>query len=152
MSAPASYDLNAIFDALQVRLNGLETGDDLGGVAVTTTAYAEVVGNVQVPAIVLELDDMTYDLEMGSGADGISIVATCLIQNVNASGAQRALRTFMSRNVSAGVAKLKAVIDADPTLGGLVSYVQFGMVRRVGTLTYDSVDYLGAELILEVIS
>lgn len=152
MSAPADYDLNAIFDALAVKLHGLDTGDDIGGAAVTTTAYAEVVGNIQVPAIVLELDDITYDLAMGNGADGISVVATCLIQTSDAKNAQRALRTFMSRKVTAGVARLKAAIDADPTLGGLVSYVQFGTVRRIGTLTYDDVDYLGAELIFEVMS
>jgi hypothetical protein len=89
---------------------------------------------------------------MQNGADGISVVATCLIQNVDASGAQQALRTFMSRQETAGVARLKAVLDDDPTLGGLVSYVQFSTVRRIGTLTYDGVDYLGAELIIEVMS
>lgn len=152
MSAPATYDLNAIFDAMAERLDGLETGQEIGGQAQTVTAYSEVTGNVQAPAVVLELDDITYDLDMGNGADGISVVATCLIQNVEAAGAQRALRTFMSRAEDAGVARLKAVMDEDPTLGGLVSYVQFSTVRRIGTLTYDGVDYLGAELIFEVMS
>lgn len=152
MSAPASYDLNAIFDALAEKLNGLETGQEIGGQGQTLTAYSEVVGNIQAPAIVLELDDVAYDLTMQNGADGISVVATCLIQNVDASGAQRALRTFMSRAEAAGVGRLKAVLDEDTTLGGLVSYVQFSGVRRVGTLTYDGVDYLGAELIIEVMS
>jgi hypothetical protein len=152
VSAPATYDLNAIFDALRERLDGLETGQELAGVAQTVTAYSEVVGNIQAPALVLELDDIAYDLTMQNGADGISVVATCLIQNVDASGAQQALRTFMSRQETAGVARLKAVLDDDPTLGGLVSYVQFSTVRRIGTLTYDGVDYLGAELIIEVMS
>jgi hypothetical protein len=152
VSAPATYDLNAIFDAIADLMNGLETGVKLDGRAQIITAYSEVLGNVQAPAIVLELEDVTYDLAMGNGADGISIVATCLIQTADTKTAQRALRTFMSRQETAGVARLKAVMDEDTTLGGLVSFVQFGTVRRIGTLTYDGVDYLGAELIFEVMS
>lgn len=152
MSAPASYDLNAIFDAMAAVFNGAETGADLNGNAQTVTAYSEVVGSLQVPAVVLELDDIAWDENMGDGADGIQIAATVLVQTADAKTAQREMRTFLSRMPTAGVARLKALLEANPTLGGLVSYAVMGQARRIGTITYDGVDYLGAELIIGVMS
>lgn len=147
-----AYDLNEIFDACARTFNGLDTGDDLNGQSRTVTGYAEVVGNIQVPAVVLELDDITFDLEMGDGADGLSIMATVLVQTADAKSAQRALRAFLSRKPTAGVARLKAALEANPTLDGTVSYAVLGTVRRIGNITYDGVDYLGAELVIEAVT
>ncbi len=152
MNAPAAYDLNAVVDAMVATFQGLETGDEIGGVPVSTYVYGEIVGNVQVPALLFELDDLTWDLSMGGGADGISIVGTMLIQNVDEALAQRAMRSALSRAPGATLGRIKAVLAEDQTLGGLVSYVHLAMARRIGTLTYDKVDYLGAELIFEVMS
>lgn len=152
MSAPAAYDLNQVFDALAATWHGLTTGDSFGGVAQKLSAYSEVVGQVTVPAVVLELDDLDWDLEMGDGADAFTIVATVLIKTQDTKSAQRDLRRFLSRSPGAGVAKLKASLKANQTLGGLVSYAQMTTVRRVGLINYDSVDYQGAELVIEVVS
>jgi hypothetical protein len=67
-------------------------------------------------------------------------------------GAQRALWRFLSRKESSGVARLKQALEADQTLGGLVSYAVMTNVRNIGIVTYNGVDYLGAELIIEVVS
>lgn len=155
MSAPAAYDLNAIFDALQALYNGLETGQDMAGQAQIMTAYPEVVGNVQPPAMILELDDIAFDQAMGGGMDVITIMATVLVQNVDTEGAQRQLRSFLSRAPGAGLVRIKAVLDGDgvdKTLGGLVSYVRMGQARQMGKITFDAVDYLGVALPLEVVS
>jgi hypothetical protein len=152
MSAPAEYDINEIFDALQARFMGMETGDEIDGQPLTLNAYAEVVGNVQAPAMVLELDDIAWDENMGSGADGLIIMATVLVQDVDSKGAQRALRAFLSRKPGAGLQRLKATLEEDVTLGGLVSYVHMGQARQVGRITYDGTDYMGVALPLEVVS
>jgi hypothetical protein len=150
VSAPASYNINEIFDALAALFNGLETGDEIGGVAQTITAYPEVVGDIQLPAMILELDDLNWDLNMQRGADGLVIMATILVQDVETRGAQRALRAFLSAD--SGIGRVKDTLEASHTLGGLVSYVQMGQARQIGRITYDQVDYMGVSLPLEVVS
>ena len=152
MSAPATYDLNEIFDALATLFDGYATGDEIGGQAQLIHAYAEVVGDVQTPAMVLELDDIAWDETMGGGQDVMTILATILVQDVDTKGAQRALRSFLSRKDTAGLARLKARLAEDETLGGLVSYVQMGQARQIGRITYDGVPYMGVALPLEVVS
>jgi hypothetical protein len=48
--------------------------------------------------------------------------------------------------------KIKAALEADQTLGGLVSYAHMTGVRRIGNVVYNDVAYLGAELPIEVMS
>lgn len=152
MSAPASYDLNQVFDALQARFDQLETGEDLAGQGQVITAYSEVVGNIQVPAMILELDEIGWDETMGGGEDRFIVMATILVQDVDTAGAQRALRSFLSRAPGAGLARVKARLAEDKTLGGLVSYVEMGAARQMGRITYDGADYMGVALPLEVVS
>jgi hypothetical protein len=152
MSAPADYDINEVFDALAALFNGLETGDEIGGEPVLINAYPEVVGNIDTPAMVLELDDIAWDETMGGGQDVLVVMATILVQDVDTKGAQRALRAFLSRKATAGMARVKARLATDPSLGGLVSYVQMGQARQVGRITYDQVEYMGVALPLEVVS
>lgn len=152
MSAPASYDLNEIFDALAEVWNGLETGDEFNGVAQVITAYSEVVGNIQAPAIVLELDDIAWDQTMGGGEDMFTILATILVKDIASGDAQRDLRSFLSRAPGAGFERIKAALAANKTLGGLVSYVEMGSARQMGKIPYDGVDYMGVALPLEVLS
>lgn len=148
----ANYDLNEILDALAAVFNGQETGDDYGGVAETISAYATVPGTLRVPAVVLELDDLDWDLAMGDGADGLQIVATVLVKTQETKGAQRALYAFLSRKPSSGHVRLKAALKADQTLDGLVSYLHMTTVRRIGLINYGGVDYQGAEIVIEGMS
>lgn len=148
--APASYDLNAVADALADVFDGVATGVTLGGVAQVVTAYADVPGTVAVPAVVLELDDIQYDLTMGAGMDEFTFLALLLVEYQDEQTAQRALRSFMSRD--GGFGKLKAALEADRTLGDLVSVAHMTGVRRIGVIEYGSAAYLGAEIPIEVTS
>jgi hypothetical protein len=152
VTAPASYDLNAVFDALQEIFDGLETGEDIGGLAQIISAYSEVVPSVQVPAIVLELDDIAWDQTMQAGSDEFTIMMTILVQDVASPEAQRVLRSFLSRAPGSGLARIKATLEASKNLGGLVSYIEMGSARQMGRITYDQVDYLGVAIPLEVVS
>lgn len=147
---PASYDLNAVADALAAIFDGVLTGDELNGVPVAVTAYADVPGTVEVPAVVLELDDIQYDMTMGAGMDEFTFMALLLVEYQDQSTAQRSLRSFMSRN--GGFGRLKAALEADQTLGGLVSVAHMTSVRRIGTVEYGEAAYLGAEIPIEVTS
>lgn len=146
------YDLNDIFDGLAAVFNGVYTGDTIGGVAITMEAHSEVPGQVDTPSIVLELDGQTFNINMGNGADSFNIVALVLLTDDDTQESQRALRSFLSRKSTSGLLRLQAALEADQTLGGLVSYAIMTGVRDVGHMIYGGVDYLGAELIIEVVS
>jgi hypothetical protein len=144
------YDLNAVFDELAAVFDGISTGMQVSGEPVTLTAYAEVPGQVSVPALVLELDELTWDVTMGRGSDSWTIVGTALVQFADQQDAQRALRAFLSAD--GGLGRLKAALQAEQSLSGLVSYAQLAAARRIGKITYNGVDYLGCELVIEVMS
>lgn len=148
----ANYDLNEILDALAAVFQDVTTGNQFGGVNETISAYADVPDEVVTPAVVLELDDLDWDQNMGGGADTFTILMTVLVQNADNQGAQRALRAFLSRKQTAGIARLKAALEEDKTLGGLVSFAHLARVRDIGKITYGDVDYLGADLVIEVMS
>lgn len=147
-----SYEIGEIMDALAGTFNGVATGDELAGVATTVSCQAEVPAQVSVPAVVLEIDDLDWDLNMGAGADGFTVLATVLVQVQDLAGAQREMWRFLSRRNTSGVARLKAALESNKTLNGLVSYAIFSRVRSIGTIKYNAVDYLGAELIIEIVS
>jgi hypothetical protein len=151
MSA-AEYDIGEVMDALAGIWDGLPTGDEVGGVPITLECKAEVVAQVDAPSIVLELDDQTWDLNMGHGADALGIVALVLVTYQDMDQAQRKLWSFLSRKPGSGLVRLKAALEADQTLGGLVSYAIMTGVRNIGIVTYGGVDYLGAEIPIEVMS
>lgn len=148
----ASYEIGEIMDALAATFDGVATGDVLAGVAQVISCAAEVPAQISVPAVVLEIDDLDWDLNMGAGADGFTVLATVLVQVQDLAGAQRELWRFLSRRSTAGVARLKAALVANQSLDGTVSYAVFSRVRSIGTIKYNSVDYLGAELIIEIVS
>ena len=144
------YEIEDVMDALAAVFNGVPTGDTIGGTAVTIEAHAEVVGQVEPPGIVLELDNQDFDLTMGHGSDSLSVVALLLVTYADMDNAQRLLWRFLSRGAGSGLFRVKAALEADQTLGGLVSYAIMSTVRNIGIITYNGVNYLGAELIIEV--
>lgn len=148
----ASYEIEQIMDALADIFDGVSTGDEVGGVPVTITCTADITGQFEPPAIILELDDQEFDLNMGSGADSLTITALALVQYQSMADAQRTLWRFLSRRQTSGIARLKAHLEENQTLGGLVSYAHMSMVRNIGIVTYGNVDYLGAEIVIEVVS
>lgn len=146
------YDLEEVMEALAALFNGVETGDEIGGVAITMECHADMTGQIEPPSILLEIDDLAWDLNMGRGADGFSVSALVLVTYQDMDQAQRLLWRFLSRKSTSGLMRIKAVLEADQTLGGLVSYAVLTTVRNIGTVNVNAVDYLGAELIIEVVS
>lgn len=148
----ASYDLNEILDALAAIFQDMSTGLEFGGVEEKLTAYADVTSEPTTPAIVLEVDDIVWDESMGGGADTFIVLATILVQAADTVGAQRAMRSFLSRKPTSGMFRIKTALEADRTLGGLVSYAHLARVRDIGQITYNDIRYLGADLVIEVMS
>jgi len=144
----ASYDLNAIADALAAVWRGLPTGVTIRGVAQKLSAQSEVTGTITAPGVVVEFDSLDWDNTMGRGSDNATFLVTLLIKGADSEGAQRALRSALSTGGTAG--RMKDALEADDTLGGLVSYAHLSNVRRTGTIEYGETGYIGAELVVEV--
>lgn len=151
MSA-AAYDIGEVMDALAATFHNVATGDVINSVPITLECYAEVPDQIQPPSIVLELDSQRFDLNMASGADSFNVVALALVQFADSDSAQRALWSFLSRKPTSGIFRMRTVLESNQTLNGLVSYAVMGNVRDTGLVTFNGVQYLGAEIVIEVMS
>ena len=146
----ASYDLDAIAEALAARFQGLPT-DVYGGESWTITANGSAPGTVSIPALVIELDDLSYDLSMGRGADSAVYLAYLLVSEADSSSGQKLVRRLLS---SGGVAtRIKDALNgqgADQSLGQLVDYAQMSGTRSIGSINYNGIGYQGAVLEIQV--
>jgi hypothetical protein len=143
----ADYDLNAIADALAATFQQLAMFR-VDSTDVPLNAYAEPVGVPTMPAIVMELDDLDWDIVMARGGDEFVFVATVLFSDADNVWGQRALRSALSTGGLAN--RMKDALEANQELGGQVSYAVMTGARRVGRFTYAGAEYIGAELVIEV--
>jgi hypothetical protein len=147
--AKANYDLNAIADALAATWSDMDT-QTVAGDMIPLSSYSEVPGVVNVPAIAIELDDINWDVSMGRGADSMSFLAYMIVSEVDSVDAQRLIRQALS---TAGLyERLKDTLEANQTLGGLVSYAVATGTRSIGRINYGGLDYQGATLEIVVMS
>jgi len=145
----ADYDLNEIADALRDRFQG-KAMFRVAGQDVPLNAYSEVVGDPPVPGLVLELDDVDWDITMDRGSDAFTFLAHVLLQEADSKSGQRILRSALS---TGGIGtRLKDALDQDKTLGGLVSYAELAGTRTIGTINYAGQQYIGAVLVIEVVA
>lgn len=146
----ATLDLNAIADALAAVFQGVDTSEDFSGQDVLITAQSEGAGVAYVPAVVLELDDLTYDLSMGQGAHGCVFIAHLAVSEADAVSGQRLIRSMLS--TGGLVDRLKDSLVDNQSLGGLVSYAHCPGTRSIGSINIGGVSYLGADLEIVVMS
>lgn len=149
------YDLDEIAEALAARFQGIPT-DTYGGEAWTITAFGSATGTVSIPALVIELDDLTYDQSMGRGADTAVFLAYLMVSEADSSSGQRLVRKLLS---SGGLAnRVKDALNGsgdpgevvDQSLGGLVDYAQMTGTRSIGSINYNGIGYQGATLEIQV--
>lgn len=145
----ADYDLNAIADAMRDLFQG-QIFLSVNGEGVPMNVFSEVEGQAAAPAMIIELDDVDYDLTFARGSDDFTFLVMVLLQSADSDGGQRTLRAALS---SGGVgSKIKDILESDKTLGGLVSYADMTGTRRIGVIQYSGLAYIGAELVIEVVA
>ena len=143
----ADYDLNAIADALADTWRDLPTGATYDSEPESISVYSEAQGVATVPAIVIELDDVSYDLTMGRGSDTATFLAYFLLSTADSPDAQRSLRAALS---SGGVVTRLVDKLVDNDFSAVASIVHMTGTRSIGNINYAGVDYLGATLEIEV--
>lgn len=141
------YDLNEVAEALAAVFNGVDAWV-IDGQMVEVLATSEAGGVANVPAAVLELDDIAWDVSMGNGADMATFLLYVIVGQADSSSGQRLVRQLLSRGGTA--TSLKEALVDNQTLSGLVSYAHMPGPRTIGTINYAGVAYQGATLEIEV--
>lgn len=130
--------LTELRDAIAVRLRSVP------GLRV----YPEIPDNPTIPAAVITLDNpaITYDLAYGTtGGHVYRLAIVLLVGRSTERVAQRRLDTYL-----AGDDALKAIVEADRTLGGLVYDVRLTEARNIAPVMLGDAQYLSAELSVEI--
>jgi hypothetical protein len=114
------------------------------------STYPLPPGQIEVPAVVVslpsgELGD--YSPVMDAGVMDLNLVVNVFVQWGDDDAAWDQLRPFVS---ATGAYSLFAAVNADPTLGGVVDSALVGTPTNFGSYTYGAVQYLGAEVPVEV--
>lgn len=122
----------------------------LASIITGLSVYDTIPGLVTTPAAIVapnpaELAD--YEQVMSSDLVLWYIRVVLLVSMVNLVSAQNAMDDLLSTTSDTSIT---AGFRADPTLGGQVEWAEVKTAQRYGTVTYNSVEYLGCELSIEV--
>lgn len=111
-------------------------------------AYATAPGQINVPAAVVTPGQplIDFDEAAGGGPDTYYLMIMVLVQLADNPLAQEQLDAYLPR----GAACVKTVVEADGTLGGIVSYTWVPRIADYGPVDWGGVTYLGAVFDVEV--
>lgn len=126
-------DDQAIRDALKTRLRTI-TG---------LSTYTYFPGSLNGPAAVIQRNVTNYDATMADGSDDWEYIATLMVPWADPKVAQAAMSKYLDRT---GATSIKAVIEAEDTLGGVVDFAVVKtaseeVIRTIGEVEYLAVDF-----------
>lgn len=135
---PSLYDIRAALRARLATVEGLRT-------------YGSVPESVNPPmAYVGLLESVEFDTAFARGADRWLIPVRVLVAKATDRAAQAKLDSYLA---GSGAASLKAAIEGDgANLGGNAHTVRVTGVRDYGVIEHGGVNYLGAELLVDIIA
>lgn len=108
---------------------------------------ASVPDNPKPPTAIIVPQGITFDLAMHRGTDEFDFSILLITGRMSERSAQNTLDSFCDPS---GTNSIKAAINADPTLGGVVSSARVTNMRNYGSLTVGDTDYLSAEFAVTV--
>lgn len=111
------------------------------------TAHARYPAVINSPAAVVVRRETTYDPTFDVGADH-TLAVRIFVSFANLPGAQDQMDDYCA---PAGERSIRAAIDVDPTLGGVVDACRVSTAEDERITTYGGIDYLTVDLVLEVI-
>jgi len=114
----------------------------------STEAYVRDIADVPV-AMVGGPDPLEYDKTFGRGHDDYTFPVMIFSSKVSDEESQENLDSYLDPY---GSKSLKAAIESDPTLGGVVDDLRVTEAREYGPQDINGVLYLGAVLIVSVMA
>ena len=114
------------------------------------SVYAFVPDSIEPPtALVGVMSSVDYDSTMSRGSDSYEIPLYLYVSRVDAELSQDSLDEFLA---GSGSSSIKQAIEGDSTLGGVVSSARVVEASNYGVYTINSIDYLGVEFSVEIIT
>ncbi len=95
------------------------------------------------------MSSVDYDSTMSRGSDSYEIPLYLYVSRVDAELSQDSLDEFLA---GSGSSSIKQAIEGDSTLGGVVSSARVVEASNYGVYTINSIDYLGVEFSVEIIT
>lgn len=130
-------DLSAIREAVAAAVDAATTGLNVA---------ARYPGVIVSPAAVVVRRSTTFDTAFDIAADH-QLAIRMFMSFADLQGSQERLDDWCAPS---GAESIRAAIDADPTLGGLVDFCRISGVEDEQIATYARIDYLTVDLVLEV--
>ena len=114
------------------------------------SVYSYVPDSIEPPtAGVGVMSSVDYDSTMSRGSDMYEIPLYLYVSRVDAELSQDSLDEFLA---GSGSSSIKQAIEGDTTLGGVVSSARVVEASNYGVYTINSIDYLGVEFSVEIIT
>ncbi len=114
------------------------------------SVYSYVPDSIEPPtAVVGVMSSVDYDSAMSRGSDMYEIPLYLYVSRVDAELSQDSLDEFLA---GSGSSSIKQAIEGDTTLGGVVSSARVVEASNYGVYTINSIDYLGVEFSVEIIT
>ena len=114
------------------------------------SVYAYVPDSIEPPtAVVGVMSSVDYDSTMSRDSDSYEIPLYLYVSRVDAELSQDSLDEFLA---GSGSSSIKQAIEGDSTLGGVVSSARVVEASNYGVYTINSIDYLGVEFSVEIIT
>ena len=110
-------------------------------------AYAYQPDDPRPPVAFVMLDRIEYDLNANRGADTQFYVITVIVGRANDRAAQKNLDQYLI-----GTDSVKAALEADRTLGGVVNTCRVTEARNSVSVNVGDTTYLQVELEVEVVA
>ena len=112
--------------------------------------YSFVPDSIEPPtAVVGVMSSLEYDSTMSRGSDTYNIPIYMYVSRVDAELSQDSLDSYLD---GSGSTSVKSAIEGDTTLGGVVSSARVVEASNYGVYTVNSIDYLGVEFSVEIIT
>jgi len=135
--------LAAIRDAIKSRLATAYAAENI-------MVYDTVPGDIAAPAVIVEPDSGEYHQTLGSVDQTMHQFAVhAFVALGDRAAAQDDLDSLISNT---GARSIKAAIEGDRTLGGVVKWCDPIRYRDYGTRRYGDADYLGATIDVQCLS
>jgi len=114
------------------------------------SVYSYVPDSIEPPtAVVGVMSSVDYDSTMSRGSDSYEIPLYLYVSRVDAELSQDSLDELLA---GSGSSSIKQAIEGDSTLGGVVSSARVVEASNYGVYTINSIDYLGVEFSVEIIT
>lgn len=110
------------------------------------TGLKTVPGQITPPAVLVLLESINFDSTM-DGCDEYTFVGLIVVSRTHERVGQDTLFGYLART---GEQSVKAVFEADPTLGGLVEDACVTEVRAPGDTEIGDISYYGVPVVIQV--